>query len=421
MGIPQSLAIDSAGNLYVLNGITVGTSITVYSPGASGDVAPIRTVTGLIQPPGEVGNLRGITIDSLGNLYLSKDSPGTIKVYPPGADGSVAPIRTISGGSSGVFYPSKMVFRFNSLYVSNGFNILVFDAGGAAPIRKIFAGISNNFDLAVDAAGLIYAGNFPDDFSAGSVTVYTASGSDDTPIRTIAGSDTKLGVPSGGIAISSAPVFSLSVTPPSVIGGRQNARGTFAIDRPSFSPIKAALFSVSPQLATVPSEATIPAGQQSVGFDVTTHAVTSPSDAIIRAFSPANYFVEAILGLLPQPIPGAVQDVTIDPPFIGLGDSDQSAQCTVTIVAPATPRAVRVALSSLISPDRPEVRARFGPVPQSITIPSGATSFSFTITLFPWHFPTPSFPRIIDLTISATAGGVTKEGYLTLSSVRPRP
>jgi hypothetical protein len=213
LAVPASLAIDSAGNLYALNtgGIPANRSITVYSPGASGNVAPIRTLTGI--QVGD-GNLNGIAIDNFDNLYLSEDLPEIISVYPPGANGSVAPIRTISGGSSGLHVPTKMAFdTFNNLYVSDGNDVLVFDpgaSGGAAPIRTISGpstGISDDFDLAVDAAGLVYVGNFPPNFSAGSVTVYAAGASGDAaPIRTITGIDTKLGVPSGGIAISKPPV-----------------------------------------------------------------------------------------------------------------------------------------------------------------------------------------------------------------------
>ncbi|AUT75687.1 hypothetical protein C2L64_45950 [Paraburkholderia hospita] len=214
LAIPGSLAIDSADNLYVLNtgGVPSHRKITVYGPGASGDVAPIRTLTGI--QVGDIGNLNGIAIDNFDNLYLSQDDmPRIISVYPPGANGSVAPIRTISGGSTGLAIPSQMAFdSFNNLYVSDGIDILVFDpgaSGDAAPIRKISGpstGIVDDFDLAVDAAGLVYVGNFPTDLSAGSVTVYSAGASGDAaPIRTISGIDTGIGVPSGGIAISKEP------------------------------------------------------------------------------------------------------------------------------------------------------------------------------------------------------------------------
>ena len=41
---PTGIALDAAGNLYVAN--TLGNSITVYAPGASGDAAPVATISG---------------------------------------------------------------------------------------------------------------------------------------------------------------------------------------------------------------------------------------------------------------------------------------------------------------------------------------------------------------------------------------
>ena len=51
---PTGVALDAEGNLYVAN--TLGNSITVYAPGASGNAAPLATIgggrTGLNGPVG---------------------------------------------------------------------------------------------------------------------------------------------------------------------------------------------------------------------------------------------------------------------------------------------------------------------------------------------------------------------------------
>jgi hypothetical protein len=221
LGVPGGVALDSNGNLYVLNtgGIPINRTITVYAPGADGNSAPIRTLTGIQVAD---GNLNAIAIDQLDNLYLAEDLPEIISVYPPGANGAVIPIRTISGISTGLKVPSKMAFdASNNLYVANGLDVLVFtsDATGDVPPLRRIAGphtaISNAFDLAVDESGEIYVGNFSAQFTDGSVTVYPAwADGDVAPVRTITGIDTGLGVPSGGIALVPPPVTPPTPRPP---------------------------------------------------------------------------------------------------------------------------------------------------------------------------------------------------------------
>ncbi|MGH7815594.1 MAG: hypothetical protein ACREQI_16530, partial [Candidatus Binataceae bacterium] len=48
LSAPAALVLDSSGNIYVANGGGQNSpgSITVYPPGANGDVAPVRTITG---------------------------------------------------------------------------------------------------------------------------------------------------------------------------------------------------------------------------------------------------------------------------------------------------------------------------------------------------------------------------------------
>lgn len=208
LAVPQGLALDSAGNLYVLNtgGLPANRTITVYAPGADGDAAPIRTLTGIQVAD---GNLNGIGIDLFDFLYLAEDIPEIISVFAPGANGAVTPVRTISGASTGLVVPVKLAFdSSNNLYVANGLDVRIFASGvngDVAPIGVIggpSTGISNAFDLGLDESGQLYVGDFPADFSAGSITVYAAGATGNVaPVRTITGVDTGLGVPSGGIAL----------------------------------------------------------------------------------------------------------------------------------------------------------------------------------------------------------------------------
>jgi hypothetical protein len=117
---PAGMALDSAGNIYVTNdgtsiekGVSDGNglaSITIYAAGSHGDVAPMAIIsgsnTGLNLP-------QGIAIDSHGNLYVA--NPGsinkgvdTITEYVPGSSGNAAPIATISGPLTGLLQPAGL-------------------------------------------------------------------------------------------------------------------------------------------------------------------------------------------------------------------------------------------------------------------------------------------------------------------------
>jgi sugar lactone lactonase YvrE len=94
---PQSLALDTAGNIYVSN--KSGNSVTVYSPGATGNAPPTKTIsgaaTGLISP-------NGIALDAQGNLYVANEGNGSVTVYSASATGNAAPTATISGAATGL-------------------------------------------------------------------------------------------------------------------------------------------------------------------------------------------------------------------------------------------------------------------------------------------------------------------------------
>jgi len=104
---PTGLALDGANNLYVTNPIGVNHSVTVYAAGASGDVAPIRTISG-----GSTGlnSPRGVVLDGSGALFVANGN-NSVTVYAAGATGNAAPIRTISGASTGLNNPVGIALR----------------------------------------------------------------------------------------------------------------------------------------------------------------------------------------------------------------------------------------------------------------------------------------------------------------------
>jgi hypothetical protein len=119
---PAGIALDATGRLYVANPVgpllpSCGPgSIAVYAAGANGNATPIATIegsnTGLNTPA-------GIALDAAGRLYVA--SPGfggcgstsrsnTVTVYTPGATGNVAPTGRIAGSNTGLNLPTSITF-----------------------------------------------------------------------------------------------------------------------------------------------------------------------------------------------------------------------------------------------------------------------------------------------------------------------
>lgn len=95
------VAVDSAGNIYVSSEAQIpqsieggAPSILKFSAGSTGNVAPIQTISGGATTMGNIGNLR---VDSAGNIYVLNGS--TILKFAPDATGNVAPVATISSSA----------------------------------------------------------------------------------------------------------------------------------------------------------------------------------------------------------------------------------------------------------------------------------------------------------------------------------
>jgi hypothetical protein len=129
---------DDLDNLYVAN----GHSILVFAPDAHGNVAPIRTIKG---PHTGLTNCVSIAVDPTGIVYagnfFAQDQDGHITVHAPGADGDVAPLRTITGdlkfGIAGlainkpkVFVATPTVMRSESALIASLFGGVAVDGGG---------------------------------------------------------------------------------------------------------------------------------------------------------------------------------------------------------------------------------------------------------------------------------------------------
>ncbi len=213
------IAVDAGKNMYVTNFMNPGEYfVTVYAAGARGNAAPIRTIrgsnTGLHGP-------RGIALDSTGMTYVVNALVGdwAVNVYAAGANGNIAPIWTISGGNTGLVWSSAVALDTNAeVYVTSNYGcdrghcggtdqVTVYAAGAngnVAPIRTISGSatkLTRPSGIALDANNNIYVVSGTTTKKGGtldSVNVYAAGANGNVaPIRTISGPNTRLTNPDG--------------------------------------------------------------------------------------------------------------------------------------------------------------------------------------------------------------------------------
>jgi sugar lactone lactonase YvrE len=195
LDVPQGIALDSTGNIYVVNdGSDNGDadSVTVYPEGNSGNLAPSEVISG---PATGLNIPAGIAIFS-GNIYVANDGNNSVTVYPVGTTGNTAPSTTISGFGTGLASPDGIALDSGGkIYVANDGNnsVTVYPAGSngnAAPSATISGsntGLHDTSGLALNA-GNIYVAATPS-----SVTVYPATSNGNVaPSATISGSATAL-------------------------------------------------------------------------------------------------------------------------------------------------------------------------------------------------------------------------------------
>jgi sugar lactone lactonase YvrE len=104
---PVGIALDSRGSIYVANAHRQGilARISVYPAGSKGDVSPVAVISGA-NTGLDNRNLRGIAVDSEGNLYVTSDGRdgqnSSITVFAAGSTGNVKPMALINGDNTGL-------------------------------------------------------------------------------------------------------------------------------------------------------------------------------------------------------------------------------------------------------------------------------------------------------------------------------
>lgn len=210
---PADVAVSKSGTIYVANasgGSNDTGSVTVYGPGANGDVAPLQTIGGTkagLEKP------QGIALDSSGKIYVANYAggslgEGSVTIYRGNSTGNVAPIGTIEGSKTQLFGPAGLVLDADdTVYVPNGEinSVTVYAAGSdgnVAPKRTISGsktGLEVPYQVALDRDLQAHVANFTSpNPGSGSVTVYASSANGNAaPTKKITGGKTKLSSPDG--------------------------------------------------------------------------------------------------------------------------------------------------------------------------------------------------------------------------------
>jgi hypothetical protein len=135
---PFQLAVDGAGNLYVMNFIAAGqVDILVFAPAATGNVAPIRTLN---------VNVLGFTVNSAGSVYAVTLSG--VEVFAAGASGTPLPTQTITIAATGeaVLTGGIGVDSEGNIYLVT-LGVLGQATPPGSPSVEQFANLSGTFEL----------------------------------------------------------------------------------------------------------------------------------------------------------------------------------------------------------------------------------------------------------------------------------
>ena len=193
-----------------------------------------------------------------------------------------------------------------------------------------------------------------------------------------------------GLSVMTQPLYSVSVSPASVIGG-STSTGTVTLNYPALAGGVTVNLSSGSTTVTVPASVTIPTGASSATFSATTINVASTNVVTITA-TQGSVTKTATLTVTPP----LLTSVTVSPISV-IGGNSVTGTVAVNAAAPAGGLMVSLASSNFNVA-----------VPGSVVIPAGATTAQFSVT-------THAVPNATTATISAVLGSVTQTASLTVS------
>lgn len=212
------VAVDSTGKIYVANALPTNTpspspEVEVFAAGASGNVAPVATISGSNTG---LSNPWAVAIDASGKIYVLDRNAPSVLVFAAGANGNVSPVATITSGftlpvalaldSAGRIYVFDTEANL-ACFISGAIDVFAAGANGrVAPIRQIIGSntlltvCQTRVGIAVDSAGNIYVTNWDGPTQTGTdpVLVFSSTANGNVaPRQILSGSNTKMSTASG--------------------------------------------------------------------------------------------------------------------------------------------------------------------------------------------------------------------------------
>jgi hypothetical protein len=189
---------------------------------------------------------------------------------------------------------------------------------------------------------------------------------------------------------------SVSITPSSVPGGAA-ATGTVVFSAPAPAGGTSVTLSTSNSgAATVPGIVTVPSGQTSASFTVTTFAVTADTSVTISAFLDAIRSATVLVTKNALP-PASLSSIILTPTSVTGGSNSQA---TVNLSSAAPSGGAVVALSSS--------NTAVATAPASVTVAAGKTSATATVT-------SKTVTTTATAAITATYNSVSRSATLTVT------
>lgn len=149
---PIGIEDDAAGNIYIAS--QNNDSVVVHAKNASGPTTPLRRIAGgatLLNSP------RDVALDGNGFLYVAQLT-GEVRVFAPGADGNVAPVKSFGTGA-GAAWGIDIVG--NEIYVrkTDAYQVYAPSATGSpAPTERAVTGLGQGRAITV-SGGKVWTPN----------------------------------------------------------------------------------------------------------------------------------------------------------------------------------------------------------------------------------------------------------------------
>jgi DNA-binding beta-propeller fold protein YncE len=139
---PRESRQERTGNQFseTARGRYLPSSVTVYDGDAKGDVAPIRTISGV---QSQIDWPMGVAVDEVNNeLIVANNGDNSVLIFPRTASGDVPPRRVIRGPLTGIKGPMGVAVAKDEIWVANfgDHTALVFSrlaTGNVAPRRIV--------------------------------------------------------------------------------------------------------------------------------------------------------------------------------------------------------------------------------------------------------------------------------------------